>query len=141
MPSSEPQFRKKQAQRPVTHTTDEVRGRVEGAMSRGSPGRLVVPKRQGQRELSQSDELPTEMHPSRAAFEKLGFKFGAPVKGQELLTEAELPKGWRREGLSFQRWSYLLDENGKKRVAIFYKAAAYDLRASMYLDACLPVEG
>ncbi len=36
-------------------------------------------------------------------------------------------------------WSDLLDEKGRKRGAIFYKAAFYDRRADMHLVGCIAV--
>lgn len=44
---------------------------------------------------------------------------------------ATLPPGWTRKGSEHALWSHLLDEHGRRRAAIFYKAAFYDRSARM----------
>lgn len=60
-----------------------------------------------------------------AELEALGFTFGPVLDGDRLFRTATLPAGWRREGDEYATWSYLLDEKGRQRVAIFYKGAFY----------------
>lgn len=87
----------------------------------------------GQQQLVHSDRLPTELHGDRAAFEALGFTFGDPDPTDPLFAPATLPDGWTRQAADHDMWSYLLDQQGRRRVAIFYKAAFYDRRAAMRL--------
>lgn len=102
-------------------------------MSGGTPGdAIVASEKEGQRQFVNSETLPTEMGPDdRAALEAAGVKFGEVVEGDPLFQYVELPEGWRRSGTGHDMWSDLLDNKGRKRAAIFYKAAFYDRRASL----------
>lgn len=103
-----------------------------GAMSDGGNGYIEGLERDGQRQLVNSDQLPARMG-SELEYEVLGFTFGDVVQGDRLFRHATLPAGWKREGSDHSMWSYIVDETGKQRVAIFYKAAFYDRDAFMYL--------
>ncbi len=88
----------------------------------------------GQQQLVHSDRLPTELRDDRAAFEALGFVFGTPDADDPLFTPATLPDGWTREAADdHDMWSYVVDTLGRRRVAVFYKAAFYDRRADMHI--------
>jgi hypothetical protein len=89
----------------------------------------------GQRQVVDSDLLPAEiLHGSQDEYEAVGFVFGDPVEGDPLFRQATLPEGWRREGSDHAMWSYIVDETGRRCVAIFYKAAFYDRRAHMSMS-------
>jgi hypothetical protein len=87
----------------------------------------------GQAQLCVSDVLPKEMRPSREAYERMGFVFGAPVDGDPLFVHATLPAGWTKAPTDHSMWCKILDAKGRPRVEIFYKAAFYDRRADMRL--------
>lgn len=92
-------------------------------------------ERAGQAQLVHSDRLPTHLDDSdQAVFEALGFTFGEPDPSDSLFRPATLPEGWKREAADHAMWSYIVDELGRRRVAIFYKAAFYDRRAFMRLN-------
>ncbi len=92
-------------------------------------------ERAGQAQLVHSDQLPTDMSADdQAAFEALGFRFGETDGGDRLFRPATLPDGWKKEGADHAMWSYIVDDLGRRRVAIFYKAAFYDRRAFMRLN-------
>lgn len=55
----------------------------------------------------------------------------------DLFIQALLPAGWKKEATDHSMWSDLLDEQGRKRGGIFYKAAFYDRRADMHLNRFL----
>lgn len=103
----------------------------------GDPGRgeyIESMEHEGQKQLLESAVLPTKMNrftDGQAKFLELGFTFGELVPGDPLFIEATLPEGWKREGSEHNMWSYLVDERGIRRVAIFYKAAYYDRDAFM----------
>jgi hypothetical protein len=42
---------------------------------------------------------------------------------------AKLPAGWKKVATEHSMWSDLLDDQGRKRAAIFFKAAFYDYSA------------
>lgn len=89
----------------------------------------------GQAQLVNSDVLPVDVTPDDAAFQALGFEFGPPLDSDPLFRQAVLPAGWTRRGSDHAMWSYIDDEQGRERVAVFYKAAFYDRRAHMSLVA------
>lgn len=109
------------------------------AGSLGGVGRYVEEmEAAGQSELVNSDRLPTkfndyDLKDPQKAYEALGFGFGEPDPGDPMFREATLPKGWSRQGSSHSMWSHIVDELGRKRVSIFYKAAWYDRDAFMSL--------
>jgi len=81
----------------------------------------------GKHDLLRSQALPTSR---RGDFEGLGFTFGEVNPQDPIFQQATLPEGWTKDGSSGgSYWSYLVDERGIQRVAIFYKAAFYDRSA------------
>jgi hypothetical protein len=78
--------------------------------------------------LRNSDTLPTNFQ-GREALEAAGVKFGAAVKGDPMFTYVELPAGWKKRSTGHAMWSDLVDDKGRKRASIFYKAAFYDRSA------------
>lgn len=84
----------------------------------------------GQRTMIASEELPRKLEGAHQwELEQLGFKFGNEIS--ELFIEAQLPPGWTKVATSHAMHSDILDEQGRKRAGIFYKAAFYDERADM----------
>ena len=104
------------------------------AMAGRNPGNAIVEaERAGQAALVNSTELPTKMGGDRRIFEAWGIQFGEPDE-DGLFIQAKLPPGWRKERTDHQMWSKLVDEKGRERASIFYKAAFYDRDAHM--SAC-----
>ena len=89
----------------------------------------------GQRELVESQDLPVDTGDTDQEFLDLGFTFGKPHSHDPLFRPATLPKGWRKEASDHSMGSYLVDDKGRQRVHVFYKAAFYDRCANMYLLA------
>ncbi|MCI3277482.1 hypothetical protein [Streptomyces cylindrosporus] len=93
-------------------------------------------ERAGQAQLVNSTQLPTDLRGgSREDFEAVGFQFGEPTPGDHLFMEATLPDGWTRQASDHPMGSYIVDEHGRQRVSIFYKAAYYDRSAHMTLTS------
>lgn len=88
------------------------------------PGGIEAQEARGQRELVNSEVLPAKGDWEQ--LEALGVKRGEPVAGDRLFVHAELPAGWKKQATDHSLWSDLVDETGKKRASIFYKAAFYD---------------
>jgi hypothetical protein len=108
---------------------------LERLLVAASPGGIEASEAQGQRELVASTVVPTDLlRSTKADYEALGFVFGDVVAGDPLFQNVTLPSGWTREGSDHAMWSYICDETGRKRVAVFYKAAFYDRKAHMSLD-------
>lgn len=109
-----------------------------------TPGGIEAQEAAGQRELCANSTLPKEC--PRADLEKLGFQFGEDA--DDLFVNVTMPTGWSKRAFGdHAMWSDLLDDRGRKRGAIFYKAAFYDRRAFLRLesrysisryDACAP---
>lgn len=84
----------------------------------------------GQRELINASVLPTKgTWDSRPTWEAMGIKFGDAVNGDDMFTHVELPAGWSKRATDHSMWSELVDDKGRKRASIFYKAAFYDRSA------------
>jgi hypothetical protein len=106
-----------------------------GAMGEGPDNYITGMEAAGQRQLVNSDRLPTQViGGDDEQFLALGFTFGEPDKHDELFRPATLPPGWKREASDHSMWSYIVDEHGRRRVSVFYKAAFYDRTAEMRLD-------
>lgn len=88
----------------------------------------------GQRQLVNSDRLPSEAKGDRGEWEALGFRFGDPDPDDPMFMPATLPDGWKRVPSDHDMWSHVIDQHGRKRVSVFYKAAFYDRSAFMRLD-------
>jgi hypothetical protein len=86
-------------------------------------------KASGQTTMVRSATLPAERREQDSAYEALGFKFGAAVDDDPLFQHVELPEGWRKVASDHRLWSDIVDERGRKRASVFYKAAFYDRRA------------
>jgi hypothetical protein len=87
----------------------------------------------GQQELVKSESLPAKCR-DREALEAVGVKFGQPYPDDPLFCDVVLPAGWKKQATDHSMWSHLLDEKGRKRASIFYKAAHYDRRADMHVE-------
>lgn len=110
-------------------------GNTENFLAAATPGGIEAQEARGQQELVNSSTLPKEC--PRADLEAMGMVFGADV--DDLFTSVTLPPGWSKAATEHHMWSDLLDDKGRRRAAIFYKAAFYDRRADMHLVTCISV--
>jgi hypothetical protein len=108
-----------------------ARGDLDNFLTAATPGGIEAQEKTGQALLVASSNMPKEMWPSREAFEKIGFKFGNEV--DELFLSASLPPGWTKAATDHSMHSKILDEQGRERVSVFYKAAFYDRKANANL--------
>jgi hypothetical protein len=127
----------------ATQAKDDAMGFLLDAMAFGPSGAIERQELDGQRELASSDTLPTELQACYVGDERIqikpilegfGVKFIGPVEGDELFQYVELPTGWKRVPTDHSMWSDLVDEKGRKRAGIFYKAAFYDRKAALSLN-------
>ena len=134
----------KDTRRKPTDTTDpyEVRHAALLGMIVGSAA-IPMQEAVGQRSFVASDTLPTrighlcdrESEDSKRMLGAAGVKFLGVVEGDDLFQYVELPTGWKRVAANgADYWSYLVDDRGRTRARIFYKAAVYDRRAAMHLS-------
>lgn len=109
-----------------------LRGDLRNANLASTPGGIEAQEAQGQRDLVDSgNRIPKQGSLEVAA--ALGLKLGE--NADDLFVYVELPKGWRIQPTDHSMWSELVDAEGKKRAAIFYKAAFYDRHAFIRLEA------
>lgn len=104
-------------------------GTFAEVMVLGAHGGIERQEAAGQAELCNTDVLPKEC--PRAELEKVGVKFGEPH--DDLFVNVTLPAGWKKVASGHSMHSDLVDDKGRKRAGIFYKAAFYDRRADMHL--------
>lgn len=114
----------------ITNTRTQNRNILDGL-----PTMIEASEAQGQRELVANTQLPVKvMHGDRKTLEDAGVVFGKSVLGDELFCDATLPKGWNLRATSHSMWSELVDDSGKVRAMIFYKAAFYDRDAFINVE-------
>lgn len=110
-------------------------GDTSNALIAMAPGGIEAQEAAGQRSFVESTTLPKDC--PRKELEALGVVFGADA--DDLFVNATLPAGWKKQATDHSMWSNLLDEQGRKRGGIFYKAAFYDRRADMHLNRFLSI--
>ena len=125
----------------ITNTKKTTDLNLFMAMAFGASESIEMSEKRGQAELVESTLLPTDMRGERAKFEKVGFKFGEPAQDDPMFVEATLPAGWKKERTDHPMWSKLIDEHGRERAMVFYKAAFYDRSAYMSLSNRFKIEG
>lgn len=109
-----------------------ARGDLANALVAATPGGIEAQEAAGQAMFCASATLPKEMRGcTRATLEAMGIKFGADA--DDLFVSVTLPPGWKKHATDHSMHSELLDDKGRKRASIFYKAAFYDRNADMQL--------
>lgn len=114
----------------------------------------------GQAELIHSIQMPTKVndlilkeessnkpsnkthHTALSIYKKLGFKFITGSKGEivthskndDLFIDVVLPEGWKKEYTNHSMWSRIIDDKGRERMTVFYKASFYDREAFINLN-------
>lgn len=108
-------------------------GDLENFIAAVTPGGIEAQERAGQATFVSSTTLPKDMEFTSPleSLKQMGITLGAEV--DDLFVEAQLPDGWQKRATDHATWSELLDEKGRKRASIFYKAAFYDRSAHMGL--------
>ena len=94
------------------------------------PGGIEAQEKRGQMAQAALQTLPLKL--KRDEFEAAGFVFGDPA--DDLFVNVTFPEGWTKKPSSHDMWTEILDEKGRVRGSIFYKAAFYDRSASARLS-------
>ena len=115
----------------MTKITDTSKHRRDEWLFGGNPEAIEAQEAAGQEELSKSSQLPSNGLEKVA--QACGIEVLGPSAGDALFSDVRLPEGWKIQPTEHAMWSDLVDETGKKRAAIFYKAAFYDRRADISL--------
>jgi hypothetical protein len=110
-----------------------IKGDLENFAVAATPGGIEAQEAAGQAMLCAAAQLPKEMRGvTREQLEAIGFKFGEDV--DELFVSCTLPPGWKKKATEHSMHSDLLDDKGRRRAGIFYKAAFYDRRADLNMS-------
>ena len=104
----------------------------------GGDKAIPAQEKRGQTDLVESTSLPIKGS-SDPEFLKSPIKIAPfdqenPEKPGDLFRKATLPPGWTKRASDHSMWSYVCDENGCRRAAVFYKAAFYDREAFIRLE-------
>lgn len=117
----------------ITNTSLDTRGMRTILMDRGG---IAAQEKNGQRELCASEQLPRDglLGEDRARWESLGVEIlDEEPGGHPLFCRVRLPPGWTRRPTDHAMYVDLVDDLGRRRGQIFYKAAFYDQKATLSL--------
>lgn len=99
------------------------------ALGTNDGGRAIMDQESaGQQSFVSNDTLPTDLR-GKEILEAAGVKFLGVVEDDDMFQYVELPDGWKKVPTDHSMWSNLVDEQGRVRASIFYKAAFYDRSA------------
>lgn len=113
---------------------------VENFIAAATPGGIEAQEARGQRSFVASTTLPIAFNSGkREELEAARVVFGKHV--DDLFCEAQLPEGWKKEATDHSMWSKLVDDKGRERASIFYKAAFYDRSAFLNVNRRFGVSG
>lgn len=130
---------------PVNTTSAEGRAEILfDAVVVGGPNAVELQEARGTTSFIESDTLPVTMGPvagyeehgpegTMAVLEAMGVEFMGLVENDPVFQYVKLPEGWSKKPGWDPRLSLLVDENGRERASIFYKAASYDRKAILNL--------
>lgn len=101
----------------------------------GDGNQVLQQEAEGQKSFVESTTLPTRISDKdKRILEASGVVFGDEVEGDPLFQYATLPEGWEKRATDHSMHSDVVDDKGRKRAGIFYKAAFYDRSASLALN-------
>jgi hypothetical protein len=113
-----------------------ARGDIENALVASTPGGIEAQEARGQADLTRRfNQLPKEYGRGEFPAEllvRLGFTAQGPV--DDLFIGVTAPAGWQLRPTSHSMHSEIVDDKGRVRGGVFYKAAFYDRKASFHLN-------
>jgi len=101
-----------------------------------TPEGIEASEKRGQQSFVKQEILPrhtTMERDSREIIESLGIEITG--NADDLFYTVKLPDGWQKVAEDHAMWSKLVDEQGRERASMFYKAAFYDRNAHISLTA------
>jgi hypothetical protein len=116
-------------------------GDLESTIIATTPGGIERQEAQGQADMVRNCRLPKKLngydqkYTIQQAYEKMGIKVLGDA--DDIFYKVQLPEGWQlkpQEDSSNSYWSNLIDNKGRNRASIFYKAAFYDRSAHISLE-------
>jgi hypothetical protein len=120
-----------------------LRGDLPNALIASTEGGIEAQEARGQRDFVEAETLPKDGLDD-AICEALGISVIGDY--DDLFYRVSLPVGWSKRATDHSMHSELLDDKGRKRAGIFYKAAFYDRAAhigfvSRYKATKAPING
>lgn len=111
-------------------------GDTENARIASTPGGIEAQEAAGARMVVESMRLPRfesgfRNKDSQPTLERLGIKVLSIA--DDLFYNVELPAGWKQELTGHSMNTIVVDERGRERISVFYKAAFYDRSAHLWL--------
>ena len=120
-------------------------GDISNVIAATTPEGIERQEAAGQSAMAKAaDRLPLEINYPRGLTHAqvaaaLGIEFGKTI--DRVFIEATLPDGWKIVPTSHAMWSDLVDDKGRKRAAIFFKAAFYDYNAHISFECRYVIDG
>jgi hypothetical protein len=113
--------------------------RMRNLLAASSPGGIEQQEAEGQTSFVASTHMPIKINAGpRCGGEKVYTDMGIKVLGidpnDQLFFNVVLPDGWQKKPTGHSMWNDLLDNLGRKRGSIFFKAAFYDYEAFFNQD-------
>lgn len=106
-----------------------------------TPGGIERQEAEGQRAMIEASYLPRKINTHGVTWDDLVTRWGVTYAPYSTLFHSvTLPEGWKLVPTEHSMHSGLLDDRGRQRARIFYKAAFYDERADMTLEARYGIE-
>lgn len=112
-------------------------GDIENMITAMIPGGIERQEAQGQAALCESAQLPKDLGGWNKGDVKAEYaKHGIRVidEADDIFFNVQLPEGWKLVPTDHSMHNDLLDEKGRRRAGIFYKAAFYD--RSAHINFC-----
>ncbi len=131
-----PEVLKMKTKNIVQNTTAMANAHPLATLLTSQDGGIEASEARGQRELVESEVLPKDCAGlrNRPVLEAWGIQICDPVEDDDLFIHVKLPEGWKKEASTHSMWSNLVDDKGRVRAAVFYKAAFYDRKA--HINVC-----
>jgi len=117
--------------KPTNTTKAVLMNPALGFIAAALPDGIEASEARGAQQMIISTVIPTDMSCSVDDLTRLGFEVGDVCKDDPIFRNVKLPEGWSRESTDHDMHTNILDEKGRKRFNVFYKAAFYDLRANL----------
>lgn len=120
-------------------------GLLLDAIGRKDPSEAIyAQEKRGQQSFCNSTDLPIAGggygepgvvdQKLKDQLEAMGIKTGEPYEEDPIFMSVELPEGWEKRPTDHDMWNDLVDNKGRVRANIFYKAAVYDRSSFMRLS-------
>lgn len=103
-----------------------ITGDISGAIERQEKRGKIALKNSFNLPIKYNGDLKEQREYSNS-LKSMGIKI--LEESDDLFMKVELPEGWKIKPTDHSMWSNLIDDKGRERASIFYKAAFYDREA------------